>query len=300
MALYDWERALTRLLMSKQESDYCVFILSHGRAQDVKTVASLKKHGYTGKYFIVIDDEDDQAEDYVRVHSKEKVLIFNKERTAKTFDEADNFRKRQTVVYARNACFGLAKGLGFRYFIEMDDDYTNFDYRAYLSDRLTPVSVGNLDRLFELVWEFYKSTTFATVALAQGGDFIGGRHNRMAVKPGLYRKCMNTFFCDTTRMFSFVGRVNEDVNTYVHEQSKGLLMGTISMASITQKATQTNTGGMTDNYLESGTYVKSFYSVLFSPSCVTIRPMGDKHIRLHHSVNWDCAVPKFVPESMKK
>ena len=122
----------------------------------------------------------------------------------------------------------------------------------------------------------------------------------MAQRPTIYRKCMNSFICSTKRPFKFIGRINEDVNTYTHEQSKGLLMGTIPMVSLTQKTTQKNKGGMTDIYLDNGTYVKSFYTVIFSPSCCTIKPMGDTNKRLHHSINWENAVPKIIKETLKK
>lgn len=40
--------------------DFCVFILTHGRAGNVKTLKMLQKQGYTGKWYCVIDNEDDQ------------------------------------------------------------------------------------------------------------------------------------------------------------------------------------------------------------------------------------------------
>lgn len=42
----------------------------------------------------------------------------------------------------------------------------------------------------------------------------------------------------------------------------------------TQMQTQKNAGGMTETYLESGTYLKSFYSVMYAPSCVKLNTMG--------------------------
>ena len=38
---------------------FAVFILSHGRANDIKTVDTLKKGNYTGKWYVVIDNGDD-------------------------------------------------------------------------------------------------------------------------------------------------------------------------------------------------------------------------------------------------
>lgn len=56
----------------------------------------------------------------------------------------------------------------------------------------------------------------------------------------------------------------------------------------------------TEMYLELGTYVKSFYTVMYHPSGVDIRFMGNKHMRLHHSVHWNNCVPCIVPEKYKK
>lgn len=44
---------------------------------------------------------------------------------------------------------------------------------------------------------------------------------------------------------------------------KGDLFFTYVPCSLNQKQTQSNKGGMSDLYLDSGTYVKSFYSVIF-------------------------------------
>jgi len=112
---------------------------------------------------------------------------------------------------------------------------------------------------------------------------------------------MNTFVCSTAKPFQFVGRVNEDVNTYTHEASKGLLFFTITGLSINQKQTQSNPGGMTEMYLDSGTYVKSFYTVIFQPSSVVVGVLnGGKEARLHHRINWECTVPKIIRENCKK
>jgi hypothetical protein len=278
--------------------NFVVFILSHGRANNVHTFKTLKKHGYTGKIIIVIDNEDKTSDDYYK--NFDNVEMFNKEKISKTFDEADNFGDRRAIVYARNACFEIAKEKGYEYFIQMDDDYTGFNYRIYNENNTKPKTIKNLDSVFLALLDFYKNTPFATISMAQGGDFIGGKNNRMAQRPTIYRKCMNSFICSTKRPFKFIGRINEDVNTYTHEQSKGLLMGTIPMVSLTQKTTQKNKGGMTDIYLDNGTYVKSFYTVIFSPSCCTIKPMGDTNKRLHHSINWENAVPKIIRETLKK
>jgi len=108
--------------------DFCAFILTHGRPDKVITYDTLKKAGYTGKIYIVIDDEDKTEAQY-RKRFGDKVLQFCKADIAKQIDEGDNFNDRRAIIYARNACFDLAKQVGCKYFIELDDDYDWFKFR---------------------------------------------------------------------------------------------------------------------------------------------------------------------------
>ena len=278
--------------------DFAVFILTHGRPEKIVTIKSLMDGRYTGKYYIVIDNEDDTEPKYRELFG-DKVLQFDKLAISKTFDTADLAQDRRTIVYARNACFDLARQVGVRYFLELDDDYTSFMYRFPDNGKLGYVSAKHLDELFEAMIEFLDASGALTVAFAQGGDFIGGIENQNFYK-GLLRKAMNTFFCDVEKPFKFVGRINEDVNTYTLYGNQGKLMFTATKANITQLQTQSNSGGMTDVYLDSGTYLKSFYTVMFSPQCVKIGTVGDKHIRIHHKIDWNACTPKILNEKWNK
>ena len=280
--------------------NFAAFILSHGRANNVITYDTLIKTGYTGDIYIIIDNEDKTAKEYYDKFG-DKVVMFDKKKIAKTFDEADNFNDRRAIVYARNACFDIAKDLGIKYFIQLDDDYTTFRFAAndkgeYITSN---TAITKLDNIFEAMLNFYKSTNIHSIAMAQGGDFIGGENSRV-FKEKLARKCMNSFICSTDRPFQFVGRINEDVNNYTHKGSLGYLFFTIATVRLEQKQTQSNEGGMTDIYLDKGTYIKSFYSIIFQPSAVTISLMGNKNNRLHHRVNWNATTPVILDEKYKK
>jgi len=282
------------------DKNFAAFILTHARPDNVVTYNTLKKTGYTGKIYIIIDNEDKTSKDYYNRFG-DKVIMFDKKEIAKTFDEADNFNDRRAIVYARNACFNIAKDLGIKYFIQLDDDYTTFRFASnnkgeYITEK---TSITNLDGIFTAMLNFYKTTNIHSIAMAQGGDFIGGENSRV-FKEKLARKCMNSFICSTDRPFQFVGRINEDVNNYTHKGSLGYLFFTIASVRLQQKQTQSNEGGMTDIYLDNGTYIKSFYSVIFQPSSVTIALMGNKNKRLHHRVNWNATTPVILDEKYKK
>jgi hypothetical protein len=283
-------------------SDFAAFILSHGRADRVYTYSTLRKAGYTGRVVVIIDNEDKQAAQY-REKYGDQVYVFDKKRIAKTTDHGDNFNNLRTTAHVRNAIFEAARELGIDSFVMLDDDYTSFAYRFSDEYEYGHWQIKkNLNQIFAKIIDFVKcSPSILSVALSQGGDFIGGLDgspNAKCVK--ITRKAMNSFFCFTDRPFKFLSRLNEDVNTYVTIGARGGLFLTINQLSLEQKETQTNAGGMSDAYLDSGTYVKSFYTVMYAPSCTTIQPMGAVNPRLHHKINWRRAVPKILRESLKK
>lgn len=284
------------------QNDFAIFILTHGRPTNIKTMATLKECGYTGRLYLVVDDEDKTLDKYIANFGKDRVVVFNKKEMADQVDEGNNFDERRTITHARNACFKIAKDLGIKYFMELDDDYISFEYR-YVSrcgEKLKVHYVSNLDAVLGLYLEFYKATGFSSMAFAQGGDFIGGVENKYATKKPLIRKCMNSFICSTDRPFQFIGAMNEDVNTYVTLGSRGVLFGTIPMISLVQTATQSQKHGITDMYLRFGTYCKAFTTVMMHPSSVRISMMNTSNPRIHHLIKWQNTTPMIVSEQYRK
>lgn len=275
-----------------------VFILTHGRADNVVTYKTLERCGYSGDVYIVIDDLDSQRDQYIEKFG-DKVVIFDKKAIEAEIDTMDNFGQLNVVLFARCACHKIAKSLGITHFLQLDDDYTTFMFRDVVDGRLAGYETRNIDDVFEVFYDFLDESNAITVTMAQGGDFIGGA-NSGTFQKGISRKAMNSFFCRTDREFSFGGRINEDVNTYTQLGSRGKLLFMITKIMLTQATTQQNEGGMTDTYIDVGTYVKSFYSVIGMPSAVTVQPMGDKHVRLHHRVDWGACVPKILSEASRK
>lgn len=283
-----------------KNKNFVAFILTHGRPNKVYTFNSLKKHGYTGKVIILVDNEDKTLDEYNKKF-KGMVNVFNKKEISDTFDEGDNFHDRRAIVYARNACFDVAKKLGIKYFIELDDDYTDFMYKFDSKNNYSEkTNLSNIDSVFDSMIDFLEASQALSVAMAQNGDFIGGKNGSKAQKVKPWRKAMNTFVCSIERPFQFFGRINEDVNLYTCGGRRGDLFLTIPNVAIRQKQTQSNSGGMTELYMESGTYVKSMYSVMYSPSCVKVMDMGPVFRRMHHRVSWKNAVPCILDESFKK
>lgn len=281
--------------MATLPDTFCVFILTHGRPDNVITMQTLDRCGYTGKRFLVVDNEDATVDRYRQNFGAERVIVFDKKAEADACDEGNNFDERRTITMARNACFGIAESLGVTHFVQLDDDYGQFKFRfeQELGNRWL---VRSLDRVFASFLEFYKSIQAKSVAFSQGGDHIGGFSGVTRLK----RKCMNSFFCSTDRPFRFVGAMNEDVNTYTTLGSRGDLFLTFTSLQLDQAQTQSQTGGITDMYARFGTYCKAFTTVMMAPSAARVAMMGTKHARIHHSIEWKKAVPCIVSERHRR
>ena len=279
--------------------DFAVFIMVYGRPEKNWTYKTLRKCGYTGKIYLVGDDLDVTINEYKKKYGDE-LIVFDKKKSAINLDTGDNTGDFRSTLFASNKIFDLAKERGIKYFFIMCDDYTGFEYRHNGDLEYGGWLVKNLDKVFNVLLKYYKTINAKTIAFAQSGDFMGGKENTMAKYLKVKRKAMNTFLCSTERSFKFLGRMNEDVTTYVNLGSKGDLFLTIPNISIYQKPTQQVQGGLTDLYLQYGTYVKSFFSVMYNPSSIKISELGYVKKRIHHKVSWNNAVPKIVSEKYKK
>ena len=277
--------------MDNTKDELAVFILTHGRPDNVKTLSTLRKCGYTKKVYLILDDKDATIDQYRAMHPNEHIVVFDKQKMADSIDEGNNFDNQKVIVHARNACFKIAKAMGIKYFIQLDDDYYYFGYRYDTGAKI----IKNMDAVLDIMLDYYKSCNIKSIAFSQGGDHIGGFSG---IK--LKRKCMNSFICSTDRDFQFVGSINEDVNTYTTLGNRGELFFTFTNLQLDQKDTQSNRGGMTDEYALTGTYVKSFHSVMMHPSGVKVSMMNANNPRIHHSVNWNATTPMILDQKHKK
>lgn len=282
--------------MESKLNGFAVFILTHGRPNNIITLKTLQKCGYTGRIIYVVDNEDKKVGMYIKNYGRENVKIFDKQDYADRIDEGNNFDERRTITHARNACFDIAKDLGLKYFIELDDDYTGFSFRYNKEEFPDKPSgyVKNMDKIFESFITFMENTPTDTIAFSQGGDHIGGfTHTHMK------RKAMNSFIFSTDNPTRFVGAMNEDVNTYTTLSSRGTLFFTFTSIQLNQKPTQSQDSGITDMYIRYGTYCKSFTTVMMMPSSVKVTMMNTSNPRLHHAIKWKYTTPMIIPEQYK-
>lgn len=284
---------MNKNLIVPNMNKFAMFVLSHGRPKYKKTFECLCKSGYTGNIVFIVDDQDESVDGYIHEYGFENVYVFNKEEYARRTDSMNNFNDRKAAVFARNACWDIAKDLGYDYFCVMDDDTLSFAHKTKEKERISK----KFDDVCKYFVTFLVNTPCLSVSFAQGGDFIGGYNPEVR---NYKRKCMNSWFCMTNRPFKYYGTMNDDLNGCIVNGIRGGVFLTIYSYMLHQPLTQQNNGGVSDAYSKYGTYVKSFYSVMLAPSFVKIRLMGCKDYRLHHKIDYKKSYPCIIREINKK
>jgi hypothetical protein len=279
--------------------DFAAMILTHGRADNVKTIRALAEAGYTGKILLVIDDTDKQQQQYKKAFPV-AVRIFSKSEWAEKIDDGDNSGDTRAVVYARAACVDIARQEGLRWIVQLDDDYTAFHYKNDEQNRYCSKKISRLDDVWSAMIDYADKAGIACLAMSQEGDHIGGQNSIYNKTIRTKRKAMNSMFMRVDDPVSFVGKVNEDATMATLESLRGRLILTIMGLSLSQGVTQQNKGGLTDIYRDQGTYIKSMYSVLYAPSAVKVKNMVVGEKRLHHIVDYDACAPKIIRETYRK
>lgn len=271
---------------------FCVFIFCWGRPTFNKTYKTLRNCGYTGKIILLVDNLDPTKEEYIEKFGYENVYVFSKHFASLESDPMDNFGGLESTLYVENTMFKAAKELGIDYFCAMCDDYYYFGHRRVKGAKKT----NNLDKVFEYYIEYLINSPVKCLAFSQGGDNFGGFDETKLCK----RKVMNSFICKTNSPFKFYGSMNDDVNMYVQNGIRGDIFLTTMFFQLDQPDTQSTGGGLENLYLTYGTYVKSFYIIMLSPSSVKINIMGLNGKRLHHSISWKNTTPCIISEKYKK
>lgn len=276
-----------------KSKDFAVFILSHGRADTISTYRALRDGGYTGRTYVVIDNEDDQ-EDLYRQKFGDDIIQFDKRDYLEKTDLGDLDTDRRIGVFARNFIQDEAKRLGYKFHLQLDDDVHGFTYRFAQGKVLRALHCSHLDEVFSGMVEYMKETPITSLSFALSAYNMGGVDG--SINEGMTRKTMTTFLMRADDIQYFHMRMNDDITTSLINGMRGKLYYSYLPIEVEVDKTQVKAGGMTDIYQKNGTYRKSFYSVMCCPSCVKVSAMGITDYRIHHEISWNNAVPKLLSE----
>lgn len=281
--------------------NFATFIISHGRPADIPTLKNLEKCGYTGKTYIVVDDQDKCLEEYKQYYN-DSVLVFNKQYYV---DNAVSFSCEPLVnvaVHARNAVEDMAKRLGLEYFLLLDDDIINFQFKFVIGNKLNRIKAFDLDNIIHMYIDYMNKSNIATIGLANGGYFLGG--NILTFTNPSYAKfrlLSNAFLRKVSYEVKWAPDMCEDFITSIVENRKGNIWISLPFLSCDCKVQGMNKkkvdGGNSNVYIEKGNYGVVIYSVLNLPDCYKLN--YDKKLWFK-CTSYDLTVPKIISSKYKK
>lgn len=257
--------------------NFAVFILSHSRASNIKTIKTLRNSGYTGRIFIVLDDEDVMKEDYIRIYGTKNVIVFSKEEWKKKTDTITNEKDYESPVYARNFISCFAKEKGYKYYMMLDDDITSFNIRYIKNGKLKSCKLKNADSYFFNITKFMETNKHISyIGTGNAGSYIGGAEGRFS--KGIHiGDFSQSLLC--SKQVEFKGIFNEDENMSMIESMVGNLCMVDLHVSHSSPKRKSNKGGLKKEYDSTNDYYINMFSVICCPSCCYI-VLGKKRIKL--------------------
>lgn len=281
-------------IVMKMKNSFAIMIISHKRANTQLTYETLKRTGYTGKVYIIIDDEDDQLELYKEKYG-DIVKVFNKDEMLEITDTVDNFKNKTNCVLPSRYLKILAEELKLDYYMRIDDDIEDIRERYIEDNKLRGREVKDLDKIIELFLNYMNNTNISCLSFGNQGGYIGGINGKF--KNGVGRNNNQNFIFKTKDNLEFIGTRCEDFCTIAKYGNIGKLLFEIYKIGINSPERGSNAGGLQEDYIQSGFYVANFYPIIVAPYCCKIIKRNN-NITLKR--NWDRFAPKIISEVYKK
>lgn len=283
--------------------DFAIFICTHGRPDKQLTLETLMRTGYTGKWFLVVDDTDATIQQYIDNFGSDKIIIFDKNYyiNSDRFDNGDNKLHAKCILYAKRAVEDIAKSFNLRYFVIADDDITNLVMRVPLNDKLRRIPIENLDNILECHLQIL-SDNITAIGFGNVVHYFGGvntfsqKNLNKRILP--YQFIIRNANVDVNWLSWFA---EDDVTEYQSSMIGGIwLISLYVMLEIKPVGDIEVTGGMVDTYKESANrYELNFNAVKYCPERLLLKyaiKTGKFELKRHPEI----CFPKIINARYKK
>lgn len=279
--------------------DFAVFITTHERPKTQKTLNWLLESGYSGRYYLVIDDMDKSKDEYLQMYGNDIVLCFDK---LKYWENSDTFNNKQhlaAVLYARQFVEDTAREMRLTAFLVLDDDIDRFSARMPKDGKLKRVKRINADRFINAYVDFLLGGALASIS--------PGTQNMYLDKQTLQkfpRKGSNAFFRNVKIPINWVSAMNEDLITCVEKNKIGVMMCSAlqTCCEAAKSGTGTADGGMAQIYAAMSDYERAFYMVMADPARSYLKLVKNKKTGMNMRIarEWAGGDPMIISERWKK
>lgn len=273
-----------------------VFICTHGRPDAQHTLKTLRRAGYTGKIYLLLDDEDETYRYYHHnLDDCDDILQFNKQYYIDTVDIGRSDAKRKAILYAKCACEDYSKHLDLDAFIIADDDITDFRFRYEQDGKLlTQYVTQNMDEIINSYYKFILDGNICMTSFGTNQMFMGGLISDE--RKGEFRIPYNFLFRNTSIPFKWISEMNEDTISVLAEHGNKYMIQLPFIKLEMKELMAGAKGGMTEFYNQMTTGTRIGTILMYSPSNVKYIATAKK---ITHAIKKDNAFPKLISSSIK-
>ena len=149
-------------------NDFAIFIPSYDRCEILKrkTLHMLKEYKYTGKWFVVVDDND-------------PLLIFHKPDYYDYYDTCFNKKNIEAKLYPVAFIDDISKKLDLKYYLMLDDDITKFLFRYNDNGKLVSKDLNykTFEKFLTYYIDFLNDTCYSVISFDISDLLVGGIQN---------------------------------------------------------------------------------------------------------------------------
>jgi hypothetical protein len=279
-------------------NDFAVFIITHGRPDKQLTYDTLRRCGYNGKIYLVVDNTDNTIQQHIDKYGAENIIVFDKNHYINS-DRFDNGTEGvfACAVYARRAVEDIAKSMKLAYFCMIDDDVTDLCLRIPLENKVRRLKIYNMDEIFNAYLELLEIKQISCLGFGyQTLYFSGMKYFTTDFRPLPFR----LFIRKTSVDIDWSNWYGEDEIAGYQSNIKGLLWTAIPLVMVT--TSEEATGAMQTTYEQTTSFLRSIVELRYVPSQVVIatctrgKKKGTQHL-YRRNQDW---FPKIISSTYKK
>lgn len=279
--------------------DVAVLISTNGRARNQITYSTLRRIGYTGKIFLVVDDEDVELAEYKRIYG-DSVKIFSKKEYFKKADLMINKADMCAAIFSRNACFDIAKENGISFFVNCDDDIKDIKFADIRGRKLITRKITDFDTVMKSVKKFMTCIGSDAMSICEDGVYVGGLNEK--VKTGAYWSMSHWFFFSSDTDLRFRGLWHDDRVFSMDVGKIGKIAFSMSIMRDTlpsENEEEKQKGGMRSGKERFDRYSAEFMTLIAHPDVLKMY-LDEKSGKWKLKRKGECASPKIISGKHKK
>ena len=292
--------------------DFAIFIPSYDRCEMLidKTLHMLKKYNYSGKWFVVVDDNDPQLKTYKEKIPEEHLLIFHKPDYYDYYDTCFNKKNIEAKLYPVAFIDSIIDKLKLNYYMIIDDDMKELVFRYDNNNQLLQKNVSSItfENFLNLYIDFLDMTCYTMISIDSNAKLMGGLKSEI-FKFGYKYDLLSIYILKNLNdRYKFCNLLHDEASSLQLNALNGrytIMLPYVFFVNDTLKNyyKDRNDGGCSSQYNTYGisiSYIKEMALLMTNPNCIELLKLKNDDKILYTRKNKKNYYPKIIDGRWKK